>query len=399
MTSPYIDFTVFPDECDAFGHLNQAAFLSYFERARWEVLDRTSGMKVFELAGVRPVVRRNTIEYHAQALPGERLRFEQRVSGVGRTSFTVQQVARKVGEASLVATAEVVLVCIDAQGRPTPVPAEVRAAVSADTWLDRVTINGITIGYESRGEGPAVLCIHGYPLGGYLWRHQASRLVGHRVIVPDLRGLGQSGVADGAGRMAQYSDDLVALLDHLGVERATICGLSLGGYIAFDLLRRHRSRVSGVILASTRATAESEAGKAGREVAIAAIRNHGARAAAEGMVPGLFAPDASARIPSLLSLVRDRIAALSPAGLVQALEAMRDRSDSRDLLNSLGALPVLVLAGQADQMIPESDMRALATAIPGAVYRVIDGAGHLAPLEQPEATTAAIAAFLTTNGR
>ena len=127
MAVPEIDLTVYPDECDAYGHLNQAAFLSLFERARWEMLARGPGMDIFTRSGSWPAVRKTTIDYHAPAFPGDVLRFQQVLTHRGRTSFTMRQTARRVRDDLLVATAELVFVCVDSEGaREAP-------SVSADS--------------------------------------------------------------------------------------------------------------------------------------------------------------------------------------------------------------------------------------------------------------------------
>ena len=113
MPVPEIDLTVYPDECDAFGHLNQASFLTLFERARWEMLARGPGMDVFTRAGAWPAVRKTVIDYHAAAFPGDVLRFTQTLTHHGRTSFTMRQTARRLRDDTLVATAEFVFVCVN----------------------------------------------------------------------------------------------------------------------------------------------------------------------------------------------------------------------------------------------------------------------------------------------
>ena len=122
MPLPEIDLVVYPDECDAFGHLNQASFLSLFERARWEMLPRGPGMDVFTRAGAWPALRKTVIDYRAAAFPGDVLRFQQALTHHGRTSFTMRQTARRVRDETLIASAEFVFVCIDREGRPIPVP-------------------------------------------------------------------------------------------------------------------------------------------------------------------------------------------------------------------------------------------------------------------------------------
>src|SRR4051812_32876119 len=126
-----IDLTVYPDECDAFGHLNQASFLTLFERARWEMLAQGPGMDVFSRAGAWPAVRKTTIDYHAAAFPGDVLRFHQALVHHGRTSFTMRQSARRLKDDTLIATAEFVFVTINREGRPIPVPAEVGIFMNA----------------------------------------------------------------------------------------------------------------------------------------------------------------------------------------------------------------------------------------------------------------------------
>src|SRR5512143_2288236 len=157
-----IDLTVYPDECDAFGHLNQASFLSLFERARWEMLARGPGMDVFTRAGAWPAVRKTVIDYHAAALPGDVLRFHQALTHHGRTSFTMRQTARRTSDDILIATAEFVFVCINRDGRPVAVPAVFGEFMSAGRPVDdaqRLTVNGVSLAVEVRGEGPAILFV------------------------------------------------------------------------------------------------------------------------------------------------------------------------------------------------------------------------------------------------
>ncbi len=124
-----VTLTVYPDECDAFGHLNQASYLALFERARWELLARGPGMDAFARSGVWPAVRRATVDYHAGSWPGDRLEFTLELVGRGRTSFTLRQRAVRVGDHRLVATAELVFVCIDQKERPVAVPDDILAAL------------------------------------------------------------------------------------------------------------------------------------------------------------------------------------------------------------------------------------------------------------------------------
>lgn len=398
MTVPEIDLTVYPDECDAFGHLNQASFLSLFERARWETLAHGPGMDVFTRHHAWPAVRRTVIDYHAAAFPGDRLRFQQALVHLGRTSFTMRQTARRAADDTLIATAEFLFVCIDQDGRPTPVPEEAarylgqRPVDGGD--LRRLTVNGVNLAVAVRGRGPAVLFIHGFPLDHTIWQPQFDALDGACRIAPDLRGMGRSDAPDLGYSMATYAADLAALLDALGVDDVVLCGMSMGGYVAFEFLRRWPARVRGLVLCATRAEADSAEGRRGRDAMTQAVRERGARAVADAMLPRLLAPDTTAKDPALGERLRRAMAATPVAGIVGALAAMRDRPDSTPLLPTLGQVPTLVIAGAEDPIIPPESAAALARGIPGARLAMIAGAGHLPMLERPEDTTRALADFL-----
>jgi 3-oxoadipate enol-lactonase len=394
-----IDLTVYPDECDAFGHLNQASFLALFERARWEMLARGPGMDIFTRNGTWPALRRAVIDYHVAAYPGDVLRFHQALTHHGRTSFTMRQTARRVRDDALISTAEFVFVCINREGRPIPVPAEfgefMNARPAPPGSARRLTVNGVNLVVDARGDGPAILLIHGYPLDHTIWSPQLEALDGWRRIAPDLRGMGQSDAPDLGYGMATYASDLAALLDTLGVERVVLCGLSMGGYVAFEFLRRWRERVSGLVLIATRAGPDTAEGKRARDAAAAQAREGGAGVIADAMLPKMLAPGAP---DALVKRVRALMAATPVPGIVGALGAMRDRPDSTALLPTLAGLPALVIAGGSDQLMPVSEMSAMAAAIPGARLVVAPGAGHLPTLETPSVVTDALRAFLANPG-
>lgn len=397
MALPEIDLPVYPDECDAFGHLNQASFLSLFERARWEMLMRGPGWDVFNRSGAWPAVRKTGIDYHAAAFPGDVLRFQQALTHLGRTSFTMRQTARRMRDDTLIATAEFVFVCVDRDGRPMAVPREFSDFMSprrgaADA--QRFTVNGVSLAVEVRGDGPAILFIHGYPLDRSIWTEPMAALEGFRRIAPDLRGMGESDAPDLGYSMETYAGDLAALLDALGVEEVVLCGLSMGGYVAFEFLRRWRRRVRGLILMDTRAEADTVEGKRARDASAATAREGGAAAIAESMLPKFLSPATRAQAPEVVERVRALMAAAPVPGLVGALGALRDRPDSTELLPTLTGLPTLVLVGEDDEITPPARARTMAEAIPGARLVVIPGAGHLPPVERPSATTHALLDFL-----
>jgi YbgC/YbaW family acyl-CoA thioester hydrolase len=402
-----VDCTVYPYECDAFGHLNQAAVLALLERARWEALARGPGIDIFHRNGVWPAVRRATIEYRAAAYPGDVLRVETLVTDRGTTSFTLRQLATRIADQTLVSDAELVFVCIDRVGRPAQIPEEIgrllgpRGGRGASEL--RVESGGATLAVEVRaaapGGGPPVLFVHGFPFDRTMWKHQLAALGGGRCqrVAVDLRGAGASSVPASPDEydMARYADDLVAVLDAVGASRAVICGLSMGGYIAFELLRRHPERVRALVLCDTKAEADSAEGKRGRDEMAALAERDGAAAVAARLLPKLLAPATLAAQPEVVEHVRAMIERTPVAGIVGALRAMRDRRDATDLLPHI-AVPTLVLGGEDDTIAPPRGMAAMAAAIPGAQYASIPAAAHLAPLEQPLATGRVLADFLHT---
>src|SRR5205807_8595372 len=261
---PAVELTVYPYECDAFGHLNQAALLTLLERARWDALARGPGMDLFDRNGVWPAVRKATIEYRAPAFARDLLRVETTVAGRGTTSMTLRHVVRRVSDDATVAEADIVFVCIDRLGRATPIPEEIarflgpRTPVGGGHQPIRMPVGDVELAVDVRGEGVPVLFVHGFPSDRTVWRHQLAALSRVRRIAPDLRGVGGSGVPPGADgySLTRYADDLVAVLDALGVRQAVVCGLSMGGYVTFELLRRHPARVKALILADTKPQAD-----------------------------------------------------------------------------------------------------------------------------------------------
>ena len=249
--------------------------------------------------------------------------------------------------------------------------------------------------FEDSNDRVPVLLIHGFPLNNYLWDLQLDELAGiARLVTPDLRGHGATPPTEPPYSLEMFGDDCVALLDHLGLtEPVVVAGLSMGGYIALDLARRHPERVSGLILAATRAGADSEEAKAGRDDMARLVRKEGVAAVADRMLPKLLAPDSYRELPDLVEFVRDIMLATSEEGVVGALAAMRDRPDSTPLLSQI-QVPTLVVHGQEDQLIPADEARATAAALPHGELVLIPEAGHLPNLEQPGLFNETVRIFL-----
>jgi pimeloyl-ACP methyl ester carboxylesterase len=205
--------------------------------------------------------------------------------------------------------------------------------------------------------------------------------------------MGLSDAPETGYTVAEYADDLVALLNALHVDRAIVCGHSMGGYVAFDMVRRHAARVQGLILISTRAGADDAEGRARRDAMIARVRRDGTGFLGEDMVPKLLAATSIETMPDVVRQVSAMVTGSPPDGVAGALAAMRDRPDAHDLLPRI-TVPTLVVAGSGDQLIPLAESRAMASAIPDAHFAVIPSAGHLASLEQPVNTSRVIREFL-----
>jgi pimeloyl-ACP methyl ester carboxylesterase len=334
------------------------------------------------------------LDFHAPVRSGDTLRFRAALTHLGRTSFTLRQTASRAADDFLVATGELLFVCLDRQGRPHPVPDELGrffSARPADEPIDRVTVNGVSLAIETRGSGAAVVFLHGFPLDRTVWRHQFDTLTGFRRIAFDLRGMGQSDAPDLGYSMATYADDLAAVLDALGEERVVLCDLSMGGYVAFEFLRRYRARVRGVILMGTRPEADSAEGRKARDTLIGRVRDTGAVAAAEAMLPRFFTPGVPADI---IEAVREMVMRAPVSGIIGALSAMRERPDSTPMLSTLIGVPALVVVGREDVITPPAIAEGMATALPEARLVEIPGAGHLPCVEQPVPTTRAILKFL-----
>ena len=252
-----------------------------------------------------------------------------------------------------------------------------------------------TLSYDDAGNGRALLFVHGWPLDRTIWLGQLGGLAIHaRCIVPDLRGFGGSPGDDaGSATIDGYADDLVHLLDALAIPRAVVCGLSMGGYVALSLLGRHPSRVDGLILADTRAGADSAEQRATRERLIAFVQAQGIPALADQQLDKMVGSTTRASRPELCEMLRRMMAGAPPRSVVGAQRAMLVRRDWSAALASI-AVPTLVVAGAEDAIIPVAEQRAMADAIPGAQWVEIPGAGHVAPFERPAAFNHAVTEFL-----
>ncbi len=256
-------------------------------------------------------------------------------------------------------------------------------------------LNGITMAYQERRQvdRPVLLLVHGFPLDSRMWSAQLEGLAGEaRLIAPDLRGHGRSDAPAGPYTVEGHADDLAALLDLLGIEQAIVAGLSMGGYVAFAMWRRHAARVAGLALLDTRAEPDTPAGRANRDAGIALIRERGVPALADDLLPKVVAP-VSLRDGVLTGRVRTMMADQPALGMIGALGALRDRPDSVPTLATI-SVPCLVVVGAEDQLTPPEDARKMAARIGGADMAVIGDAGHMSPMENPAAVNEVLTTFI-----
>jgi 3-oxoadipate enol-lactonase len=255
------------------------------------------------------------------------------------------------------------------------------------------------LAYIDRGQGVPVLLLHGFPLDHTMWNAQIEALAEHaRVIAPDLRGFGQSplGAVDPEHgiSMEQYADELIELLNELNItEPIVLVGFSMGGYVAWQFMRKYGDRVRALIQCDTRAIADSEEARAGRIKMADNVAEWGSRRVAEMMGPKLFSARALETKPQLMGEVRNVAERTPPAAIAAAQRGMAVRPDMTGFLPSI-RVPTLVLVGALDAISSSAEMRAFADAIPNADFVEIPNSGHMTTMENPTAVNDALIAFL-----
>jgi 3-oxoadipate enol-lactonase len=254
-----------------------------------------------------------------------------------------------------------------------------------------MTNSTYTLPCDDYGQGPCALLVHAFPFDRRMWRHVARPLAQHRrVLCPDLRGFGHSSSMPSPRSLDEHADDLARTLDTLSVDRASLVGLSMGGYIALAFAERHPSRVAQLALVDSRAGADSDAQKSGRKQSMAIVSSQGVTALYAGLEPRLFAPDP---LPIATDMMRAIAVAQGREGVLSALAAMRDRPDRTDAWLSL-TVPTLCVVGRHDVITPVAELEELAARAHSGRCVVIENAGHLPCAEAPEALVAALDAFL-----
>lgn len=255
-------------------------------------------------------------------------------------------------------------------------------------------VRGIEMAYEDAGRGPAVVLLHGFPFNRSLWREQAEALGDkYRFVTPDLRGHGETTVTGGAATMEEMAEDVALLLDELGVGRAVIGGLSMGGYVTLAFVRAYPERVRALVLADTRPQSDTDEGRRLREETAQRALSSGMEPIADAMLPKLLAPATLQDRPDVVERVRAMILGTRPEGTASALRGIAKRRDQTDLLEKID-VPALVVVGSEDALTPPADSETMHSKIKGSRLVKIEGAGHVSNVERPEEFNRALREFL-----
>ncbi len=266
--------------------------------------------------------------------------------------------------------------------------------------MEHILLPDVNLAYVAHGVGTPVVLLHGFPLDHTMWASQIEALKPHcRVIAPDLRGFGAStlGNADPLQgvTMEQYADDVAHLLDALEVTQPIVlAGFSMGGYIAWQFVRKYAARLRALIQLDTRAAADTDEARSNRLKMAGKIYELGSARVAEMMGPNLFSAGKFASNSKMVQDLRAVVSHTSPAAIACAQRGMAARPDMRDFLPKI-TIPTLVVCGSEDAITPAKEMQEVAAAIPNSRYVEIPGAGHMSTMENPEAVNQAMTEFVT----
>lgn len=260
--------------------------------------------------------------------------------------------------------------------------------------MERVKSGDAEIAYEAAGKGMPVVLLHPFPAHHEFWSPVAERLATrYRVVLPDLRGHGESGVGEGPASMEKHAADLARVCDEAGIGRAVFAGVSIGGYILFEFWRRYRERARALILSDTRPQADTEEGRANRLKSAEDVLERGTEPFIDSMLPKLLGESTRQRRPDLAQSAKRMMMKASAQGIAQVQRGMAARPDSVETLKTI-TVPTLLLVGSEDRLTPAADAELMRRHIGGSQLRVIAGAGHYAAFEQSEATLPVLRQFL-----
>jgi pimeloyl-ACP methyl ester carboxylesterase len=248
--------------------------------------------------------------------------------------------------------------------------------------------------YRVLGDGPSVVLLHPFPVNHEFWLPVAEALsTRYRIILPDVRGHGDSGVGEGLATMDKHAADIARVMDDAEIGRAPLVGVSIGGYALFEFWRRHRGRVSALGLCNTKAPTDGAEARAGRLQAANDVIERGAEPFFQSMVPRVFSKTTREMRPDLVEGALRMMRKMSPEDVAQVQRGMAARPDSVDTLKTIN-VPTLLVTGDDDILTGVNEAELMRQHIPTSQLRVIPKAGHYAPWEQPEEATRILRQFL-----
>ncbi|MEV4255480.1 alpha/beta fold hydrolase [Spirillospora sp. NPDC049652] len=244
------------------------------------------------------------------------------------------------------------------------------------------------------GSGTPLVLLHAFPLSSAMWLAQREGLAGRfRVVTPDLRGFGGSVLGSDVPSVDAMADDVARMFRNLGIPRAVVGGLSMGGYVAMALCRRHPDLVLGLVLCATRGAADDARTSAARLAQADRLeRDEDVSVLVDQILPDLVGPTTMRQRALVYGRVRGLVQSTPPRAAAWAQRAMAGRPDAFDTLRGV-KVPALVMVGGEDVLASEAEARAMAEALPNAELVVVPRAGHLVPVEQPDLFNQAVAEF------
>jgi 3-oxoadipate enol-lactonase len=258
------------------------------------------------------------------------------------------------------------------------------------------TVNNLTVSYNDEGpeEAPVIIFIHGFPFNMCMWEKQVNALKdNYRVIAYDVRGHGKSEAGSGAFSIELFASDLMGLMDKLELDKAIVCGLSMGGYIALNAIQKHPDRFDALVLCDTQCTADTPEGKEKRMKTIESIKENGVEGYANESINHLFAPETYTNKQKEIAAVREMIVNTSIESLCKTLDALASRNETCGKLQDIKA-PVLIMVGNEDRITPPAVSRLMDAKIENSAMFTIVHAGHVSSMENPEAFNEQLKKFL-----
>ena len=250
--------------------------------------------------------------------------------------------------------------------------------------MQKINVNGIELAYDRRGEGTPLVLLHGFPIDHHIWDFVAPQLEEtFDLILPDLRGFGQSSTVESQHTLDDFASDIAGLLDHLAISKAAIAGHSMGGYVALAFTKQYPDRVSGLGLVSTQTPADPPERKEGRYKSAVDVAEKGIGVVVDAMAPKFTSNE------DIQAVARTIMEKQQPDAFIGALKAMAERLDTTSLLGEL-RIPVVIIHGDSDALVPVDRAREARNAISHAHYVELKGVGHLPMMEAVDETAEAL---------